>query len=289
MLFSKFNLNGGEWLDLVFQDRNKSYGAFVIRRDADSYLFKALLISFGVFSLFIGSTVYYLNRDKEVSVIPTSLPDRQYDDKRVVKLEDFNQKEKPLIVAQDHPAKDLSENTVTQVNVAQVKYQEMRPVEDIKGIDAPDVATLQTHIIGPENIAGTKPESGNLTPGVINSTTANSGGKGEGSDNATYNMAVVEEMPAFPGGMDAWAKFLRKNLNYPAVAKEEGIQGRVTVSFVVEKDGSVTDIKVIKGIGGGCDEEAIRVIKKSPLWKAGVMNGRKVRVSYVIPIIFQMN
>jgi protein TonB len=96
-------------------------------------------------------------------------------------------------------------------------------------------------------------------------------------------------MPEFVGGMDAWAKFLGKNLRYPVQARDEGIQGRVTVSFVVEKNGELSNVKVLKGIGYGCDEEAIRVIKKSPFWKPGFQNGRPVRVSYVMPIVFRLD
>ncbi|ADY51899.1 TonB family protein [Pseudopedobacter saltans DSM 12145] len=286
MSFSKLNLNKGEWLDLVFQNRNKSYGAYEIRRDADTYLLKALLISFGVFSLFIGSTVYYMNKDKQAATSYTTSLHKDFDDERIVKLEDFKQ-ETPPMVENTKPLPDQVAST-PQINIAQIKYVKMRPVEDSKGVDAPATAIIKDNIIGSTDIEGAKSEAENLSVGVINGRNEISG-NGSESDNTTYNTASVEQMPAFPGGMEAWAKFLRKNLNYPALAKEAGIQGRVTVSFVVEKDGSVTDVKVLRGIGGGCDEEAVRVIRKSPVWQAGVMNGRKVRVSYVIPVMFHLD
>lgn len=111
----------------------------------------------------------------------------------------------------------------------------------------------------------------------------------ENNPDVLYNSGGVEILPEFPGGMAAWNKFLSKNLKYPSIAQENGVMGRVTVSFVVEKNGEITAIKVMRGIGAGCDEEAIRVIKKSPFWKPGFQNGKAVRVSYVIPIVFQMN
>jgi TonB family protein len=98
----------------------------------------------------------------------------------------------------------------------------------------------------------------------------------------------VEVLPTFPGGLEQFGKFLGKNLRYPPIARENGMQGRVFCTFVVEKDGSLTDIKVARGIGGGCDEEAIRVLKSSPKWNPGVQNGRNVRVSYTVPIFFQL-
>lgn len=99
----------------------------------------------------------------------------------------------------------------------------------------------------------------------------------------------VEILPTFPGGLKAFGEFLGENLKYPTKAKENGIQGRVFVQFVVEKDGSLSNIKVARGIGSGCDEEAVRVLAISPKWTPGVQNGKVVRVSYTIPIFFQMN
>lgn len=100
---------------------------------------------------------------------------------------------------------------------------------------------------------------------------------------------IVEEMPSPTGGMESLYSFLAENLRYPIVAMESGIQGRVYVNFVVEKDGSITDVKVARGIGGGCDEEAVRVVKQMPKWNPGKQRGRPVRVLYGIPVIFTLN
>jgi len=99
---------------------------------------------------------------------------------------------------------------------------------------------------------------------------------------------VVESMPAFPGGESALNKYLYENIKYPQMAKESGIQGRVFVTFVVEKNGKVTDVKVLRGIGGGCDEEAIRVVKGMPSWSAGKQRGKPVRVQFNLPIKFTL-
>ena len=99
---------------------------------------------------------------------------------------------------------------------------------------------------------------------------------------------IVEEMPQYPGGENALMDYVSKNVVYPKEAQEKGISGRVFVSFIVEKDGSVSNVKVLRGIGGGCDEEAVRVISGLPKWKPGKQDGKPVRVSYQMPINFKL-
>ena len=100
---------------------------------------------------------------------------------------------------------------------------------------------------------------------------------------------IVEEMPSFPGGDEPRVKFLHDNIVYPQMAKENNIQGTVYVSFVVDSKGKVTDVKLLRGIGGGCDEEAIRVVKLMPPWNPGKQNGKSVRVQFNMPIRFTLN
>ncbi len=99
---------------------------------------------------------------------------------------------------------------------------------------------------------------------------------------------IVEEMPQFPGGEKAMMEYVAKNVKYPQEAKDKEIQGRVFVGFVVEKDGSVSTVKVLRGIGGGCDEEAVRVVSSMPKWKPGIKDGKPVRVSYMMPLNFKL-
>ena len=101
---------------------------------------------------------------------------------------------------------------------------------------------------------------------------------------------VVEKMPEFPGGIQKLYNYLGNNIRYPEVAKEAGIQGKVYISFVVEKDGSIKDVKVLRGIPGGkmCDNEAIRVVKAMPKWSPGKQRGKPVRVSYNLPVQFTL-
>jgi len=99
---------------------------------------------------------------------------------------------------------------------------------------------------------------------------------------------IVESMPAFPGGMDKLMGYLHDNIKYPIRAKELGIQGKVFLSFVIEKDGSVTDVSLLRGIGGGCDEEAIRVVKNMPKWIPGKQRNIPVRVRFNLPVNFRL-
>ena len=98
----------------------------------------------------------------------------------------------------------------------------------------------------------------------------------------------VEVMPEFPGGDQAMMDFVAKNVVYPQEARDKEISGRVLVSFIVEKDGSITNAKVAKGIGGGCDEEAVRVVNAMPKWKPGKQKGKPVRVSFMMPFTFKL-
>ena len=98
--------------------------------------------------------------------------------------------------------------------------------------------------------------------------------------------SYAEEMPSFPGGDQAMYEYMAKNTKYPTLAKESGIQGKVFVGFVVKRDGSIADVKVLRGIGGGCDEEAVRVVKSMPKWNAGKQRGKPVSVEFRIPYQF---
>jgi TonB family protein len=99
---------------------------------------------------------------------------------------------------------------------------------------------------------------------------------------------AVEHPPVFPGGDKAFGQFLAKNVKYPKQARENNVQGKVITTFIVEPNGELTDIKILRGIGSGADEESVRVLKISPKWEPGIQNGRKVRVQYTVPIHFQL-
>jgi TonB family protein len=106
------------------------------------------------------------------------------------------------------------------------------------------------------------------------------------SCNASKNMVETEPIPA--GGMQGWSNYLSENLRYPTDARRKGIEGKVMVAFVVNKDGTVSDIEILQGIGGGCDEEAIRIVKESPKWEPGIVRGKAVRTRMRLPLNFEL-
>ena len=99
---------------------------------------------------------------------------------------------------------------------------------------------------------------------------------------------LTDEMPWFPRGDKGRVKFLKNNIIYPNMARESGIQGTVYVTFIVEKDGSLSDVRILRGIGGGCDEEVIRIVKKMPKWKPGRLDDKPVRVQFIMPVKFTL-
>ena len=108
------------------------------------------------------------------------------------------------------------------------------------------------------------------------------------NDNTIKEFSSVDVLPEFPGGLETWSNYLQGNLKYPKLAKDNKVTGRVIVSFIVEKDGSLSEIKVLRGLGAGLDEEAVRVLKASPKWRPGIQDGKAVRVAYTMPIFFQL-
>jgi protein TonB len=282
MFNSLINVYKTEWLDLVFADRNKNYGAYELRSKSSSIMTRALFVSASLFILLCFSPLIYAKLfpkdvivDTVTTVTETTLPDQIHQMKK-----DEPKPEKKVEPAKADPVKVKTIALPSQVVVVNKTELPAPPtVDDIK------LAVIST-----------KTQDGIVAPGAV--VTDNKGkGNGDGSGTAKEGTGTPEdkeiylgadEYPEFTGGAKAWSKYMERNLRYPSRAQEEGAAGKVYVSFVVEKDGSVTDVTVVKGIGFGCDEEAIKVIKKSPLWKPGKNKGIPVRVRYNMAINFQM-
>lgn len=281
MFFSKFDVNKVEWLNVVFENRNKDYGAYELRLKSSLYLRNALLVSAIGFSLLIlVPSILSVLKNKEAASITNRIP--LDDDQKVYKIIDVK-----LPAKKQEASVQVAAGEKTDFK--QINYAPPKVVVDHLGGDAPTIDQVETSVISTSNIEGGESTGINST-GITNGIPGN-GFEGTGTEVSGSNEPVLhaEIMPEFPGGMAAWSKFLNKNLIYPSMARENGVQGRVTVSFVVEKNGQISALKVLSGIGAGCDEEAMRVIKKSPLWKPGFQNGKAVRVAYVIPIVFRLD
>ncbi len=281
MIFSKIDVNKVEWLNLVFENRNQSYGAYVLRRDSGNYLFKSLLITGFLFggAVLFSAVIKNVNSDS-VAVVTNPLVNP--DVVRIIPVD--------IVKSQVEQSTSVvsASKSVDKTNLQTVKLSgNLTPTrEKAAVVELPTLKQIDESVISSQDQSGLAFSGSNGGRSITNSGEGMGGVGNSGTE--IYGTELLEAMPEFPGGMSAWAKFLNKNLHYPVAAIDNGVAGKVLVSFVVEKNGEVSNLKVIKGIGGGCDEEAMRVIKKSPFWKPGMQNGRKVRVAYIMPVVFRM-
>ncbi|WP_428329278.1 energy transducer TonB [Mucilaginibacter sp.] len=270
MLISKFDLYKSEWLDLVFDNRNKEYGAYELRQHYASTMVKAMGITFLGISLMCGAVIVFTTVKPVYHIVevvnkPIVLPQPLPPIKKIEKPAD----PKPLKAEAPAPAAPTTRD-VPPVVVVDAKAEKPVVNAQIQGA------------IGTETTKGTGT--------AINATPVDPpGGTGVAPDESVHTLNGLDFMPEPVGGANAWAKFLSKNLRYPPVAQEEGVSGRVYLSFVIEKDGSLSNITVDRPAGHGFDEEALRVLKLAKAWKPGTQNGQPVRVKYTIPINFQVS
>ena len=270
MLISNFNLYKTEWLDLVFDDRNKEYGAYHLRQHYSGNMVRAMLITFSGVGLLFGSTFLFGNHHAIVDQIPKN-------DTTIVNLTQVKPPElqhpKPSKLIDPPKAADPVKTIENPPPVVTADDQAKKPVT---------TAELQNAVSGQQTLNGK--DGGNTIDIPENPP-------GDGApivDEKVYPPGGIDFMPEPIGGASAWAKFLSKNLRFPAAAQEEGISGKVFLSFIIEKDGHLSNITVDKPAGHGFDEEALRVLKLAKAWKPGMQNGQPVRVKYSIPINFQV-
>ncbi|MBS1501685.1 MAG: TonB family protein [Bacteroidetes bacterium] len=270
MLGPKLDILKQEWIDVVFSDRNKSYGAYELRKRSGFNTTKALII--GVIAF-----VFAISLPTIINIISGFIPKKE----EKIKIVPVVLQPPPPLNKQKPPPPPPEP---PKPKVDQVKFPPpvVKPDNEVKE-QPPKIEELKTADPGQKTIKGDP--NADI---VINEPVGNSDVKQVTEEDPNKIFTAVEEEPSFPGGQDAFIKYLSKNIHYPAVARENGVQGKVFLSFVCEKDGSLTDIKVVRGIGSGCDDEAVRVLKNSPKWTPGVQNGKHVRVAYTIPITFAL-
>ncbi|RYZ32207.1 MAG: energy transducer TonB, partial [Sphingobacteriales bacterium] len=198
--------------------------------------------------------------------------------------------ETPKPIEETHAAEPLTAKTIVNTEPVIV------PPNVKPDIDPPNPDELKDAVSGPVNNPGTGGDATALTvdapkgpAGTGDGGPATKGGGGGGLTGGEGPVIAADVMPEYPGGMDALHKFVSSHVVYPNAAREEGIYGKVVVKFVVDEDGSITKAVVVKGIGGGCDKEALRVVNAMPKWKPGKVKGRAVKVYYMLPISFTLN
>ncbi|MDP1623254.1 MAG: TonB family protein [Bacteroidales bacterium] len=247
--------------DIVFKHRNKEYGSYYLRKNYRKFLLTSLII--GV--LLIGAVVAYplinayVNKERLV---------KEKGKEVGVTIESLKQEEAPPPPPPPPPPEVMAEK---------VKFTPPKVVEDTTievSMASMDDLNKKVNVEAPSEDMGV--EIKDEGPKVIE------------TPQEREIFTVVEEQPGYPGGDEARIAFLQNNIKYPEEAKELGIQGKVFVTFVVEVDGSITDVRVLRGIGGGCDTEAMRVVKSMPKWVPGKQRGVPVRVQFNLPIKFTL-
>ena len=257
----KLDIFKNQWLEIVFEGRNKVYGAYELRKTNSKTTVRALIIGSVLFGLAIAMPLL-------INMIPDSQDDTSLDTKiTTVKLP-----------PKEKPKENIPPPPPPPPKVDQVKF--VKPVvaraEEVTE-EPPKVVEIKDKKIGDETIKGDPDAELTVEP-------VGNGPADVVDDNNIYNTAGIEVKPDFPGGMEKFYKYVGNNYRTP---EEEGLKGKVYVTFVVEKDGSLTDIKVVRDIGFGTGKEAVRVLQKCPKWNPGEQNGKKVRVLYSLPITIQ--
>ena len=271
MLGSKLDILKPEWLDVVFVGRNKNYGAYELRKQNPKNTNKALLIAVLLF-VFAVSLPTIINKIK--GFIPKP--------KDKVKIVEVTLKPPPPLDDTKKPPPPPPEPPKPKVDQVRFPPPVVKPDNEVKEKDPPTVQELEVKDPGQKDQKGDPNAEIRIDEPVGNSDTK------QVTEDDNQIFTAVEKSAEFPGGIEKFYAYLSKTIRYPAVARENNVQGKVFLTFVVEKDGSLTDIKVLRGIGSGCDEEAVRVIKASPKWRPGQQNGRTVRQQYTVPINFQL-
>ena len=169
-----------------------------------------------------------------------------------------------------------SANLFSQSDKPKEKPQE-KPKEKVEEVPAPEI--MEVKEVKRENAEGVKPVLMEPPPPAMTEPNVD-----EANDEQPFS--YVEQMPVFPEGQQAMYKFISDNLQYPEIAKQNGISGQVILQFVVSSDGTIKNAKVMRGIGGGCNEEALRILNAMPKWNPGKHNGRAVPVMFTLPIKF---
>ncbi len=275
---SKIDLINDGWVDLVFEGKNQSYGAYQLRRDTGKRNFWSLVILFSI-GIGIALIVFFVgvveNAMKSNVAVETDIELSSITQKKEAKVE----RKEPIKVEVEQKVVEKVKSSMKFTAPEIKKDEEVKPEDEIKSQD--DLAKTNT-AIGTFDVKGNDEAEGE----VLKAKEVIADEKPKEEETKVFD--VVEQMPEFPGGQAALLKWISDHIKYPAIAEENGIQGRVVCTFVVERDGSVTDVKVARSIDPSLDKEAVRVLKQMPRWNPGKQNGASVRVKYTVPVTFRL-
>lgn len=274
---SKIDLIDNSWVELVFEGKNKEYGAYVLRKDTGKRNLQALTIVIAVIALiFIGviAKVAIQNAMPKKVAITTDVELSQLAQKKEAKVE----RKEPVKVEMEQKVVEKVKSSV-KFTAPEIKNDdEVKPEDELK---SQDELAKSTTAIGSFDVKGNDEAEGEVLK--AKEVIADEKPKEEEKP-----FDIVEQMPTFPGGDGKLMEWLSKNIKYPAVAEENGVQGRVIVRFVVGKDGSISNASVVRSVDPSLDKEALRVVKAMPRWIPGKQNGAAVPVWFTLPVTFQL-
>ena len=276
---AKIDLISNEWADIVFQGRNKVYGAYQLRRGTGKRNIWAMVFVAAVAAVtYLGLAAYNSYQAAQKAKFEAEMEASLIETKKDAKVE--KKTETPKVEQVQKVEKVKSSIAFTPPVIK--KDSEVKPEEEMKTQD--ELKETKT-AIGAFDVKGNDEAGGTVLKAVEDIATPEPP-KQEAEQNKVFD--VVEQQPQFPGGMGALNQWLGSNIKYPAMAAENGIEGRVIVQFVVERDGSVSGVHVVRGVDPSLDKEATRVVAQMPKWIPGKQNGSAVRVKYTVPVTFRL-
>lgn len=274
---AKIDLISNEWADIVFQGRNKVYGAYQLRRGTSKRNIVSMIFVAAVAAVaYLGLAAYNSYQEAQKAKFEAEMEASLLEAKKEAKVE--KKTETPKVEQVQKVEKVKSSIAFTPPVIK--KDSEVKPEEEMKTQD--ELKETKT-AIGAFDVKGND-EAGGTVLKAVEEIAAPEPPKDEEEQNKIFE--VVEQQPQFPGGsVNGW---LADHIKYPVVAAENGISGRVVVQFVVERDGSVSQVKVVRGVDPSLDKEAQRVISSMPKWIPGKQNGQAVRSRFTVPVTFRL-
>ena len=281
---TQINLSSREWCDLVFEGKNKDFGAYVIRTDSPNRHNKAVLwtligtIIFGLISLGFVKANQYIEERRLAEMGEQVVVPIDYSEEAEEPNQDILEEEKPEVLPEEEVL-----NTIQVTELQIVEDNEVRPEDEI--VSQEDIITSSA-AVGATNFDQGTNDLNVTNTHPIDVVIVEPRVKPEAKPEPIFQ--AVEQMPQFPGGDEALLKYLSSHINYPPMAAEDGIQGRVIVQFVVDKTGRVGEVKLVRGVDKNLDNEAVRVCKLLPKFTPGRQNGQPVSVWYTLPVTFKL-
>lgn len=275
------DLSSKEWCDIVFDGKNKEYGAYQLRATSVKRHTKALLSVVIVLALILTAIILVItgvfkSADEDINA-------KNEQEEVIMAPEDIPEEEEQMEIPEQKPEEVQAEEEVAATQaVTEVKIVET--VDKDREVKDQEQVLENTAQLGADDHKGVEDVNRDRVVKDVVEVKPVEKPKEEGP----LSVAMVEQKPSFPGGESAMYKWLQDNIIYPAAASEEGVQGKVTVQFIVEKDGSITHVQVVRGKHPALDAEAARVIRKMPRWTPGRNNGQPVRVTYHLPVQFKL-